>query len=295
MSASLRYLAVSLLLGLIAVWASENLFWIVPAADLTIPVLLMMWGVYSFGAAAALSAVLLTGVSGLWAAFLGGAIMGYLVEGGFVSTIYDAFPVQLVWTPLAWHALITGGLFVGLARTRLPPLMAIAVWGGAAVAGVAWALYWPTEHAALPTASALAIYLVAPAVLAVMAQYGLDRLLPLARPPLAVLLVAPVGMALLWLAQSIFAPSILRLAIWPCLALMVWLMYRHRGGESWGARDLPLWQRLLPILPPIAIALAAPPLWAAYGAQTTNVPFALGTGAAALALVIAALVRRPRP
>jgi hypothetical protein len=289
---TLRYLAASLLLGLIVVWASENMFWIVPPDDLTLLTLGLTWGMYTVASAAALSAVILTGVSGLWAAFLGGAVMGYLIEGTVVSTIYDAFPLQLIWTPLAWHALISGGLFVGLARVALRPVTAVAIWTAAAVVAVAWALYWPLEHAVLPSHTALAFYLVAPAALAVAAHAGLDRLLPLAPPPRWVLLVAPLALALLWLAQTIAAPSPLRLALFPCLALVIWLMHRRGLGAGWGSTRLPLWQRLLPLLPALAVTVAAPPLWTAYGAQPTNIPFALATGLASLALLVRAALRR---
>jgi hypothetical protein len=290
---TLRYLASALCLGLIAVVASENLFWMIPPPDLTPAGLVLAWLVYSLVAAAALSAVLLLGASGLWAAFLGGALLGYGTEGIVVGTIYEAFPAQLVWTPLAWHALVTGGIFLGLARTTLGAGTALLLWSAVAAAAVLWALYWPTERTTLPSHGDLAVYLVLPSVLLVAAHLALDRLLPHVPPRRSVLLAAPVLLALAWVAGTFLAPSWQRLAIWPCVALVLLALRRRAPGAGWGG-GLPLWQAALPLLPATAVTLMAPPLWAALGPVPTNVPFALATSLAALALLLRALLLRSR-
>lgn len=41
------------------------------------------------------------------ALFLAGSIYGWLIEGVIMQTMYDAFPWQISFTALAWHALIT--------------------------------------------------------------------------------------------------------------------------------------------------------------------------------------------
>jgi hypothetical protein len=91
-----KYAAVVASLGLIATWGSENFFWSAPPDDLTLLGLLITWIAYTVCVAAALSAVLMSGVRGWPALFLGGAIMGWLVEGVVVGTMYEAFPFQLV-------------------------------------------------------------------------------------------------------------------------------------------------------------------------------------------------------
>lgn len=42
-----------------------------------------------------------------WAVFLCGALYGWLLEGVLVQTMYDAFPIQISFTGLAWHSLIS--------------------------------------------------------------------------------------------------------------------------------------------------------------------------------------------
>ncbi len=210
--------------------------------------------------------------------------------------MFDAFPFQLVWTPLAWHALITGGVFIGLARMPMRAGRAVAVWGAVSLAAVAWALYWPSEREVLPGAGALAVYLLLPPVLCIPALLVLDRIL-------AAGLSAPRG------SDGGAGPSgagmdcghghgpVARAARpWPCVALVLWAMYRRadQGGQGVWGRPMPGWQRALPLLPPLAVTVAAPPLWATHGAVATNVPFALATGLASLILLIVALAARPR-
>lgn len=43
-------------------------------------------------------------VRSLWALFLVGAAYGWLLEGVIVTTMYDAFPMQVYFTGIAWHA-----------------------------------------------------------------------------------------------------------------------------------------------------------------------------------------------
>ena len=96
---SARYVGLSLVLGGLCVWASENLFWMMPPPGITPLDFGLTVIAYSIAAAVALSAVIWTGVGGIRAAFLGGAIMGYMSEGVIVGTIYEGVPLQLIWTP----------------------------------------------------------------------------------------------------------------------------------------------------------------------------------------------------
>ena len=114
---AVRYVILSIVLGGLSVWASENLFWVMPPPGITPLDFTFTVIAYSIACAVAISAVIWTGIGGMSAAFLGGAIMGYMSEGVIVGTIYQPNPFFLVWTPLAWHALITGGLILGVGRS----------------------------------------------------------------------------------------------------------------------------------------------------------------------------------
>jgi hypothetical protein len=288
----LRYVAVALCVGWIAVWSAENMFWIVPPPDLTVWKLLLTWLAYSWVAAAAVSAVMLTGATGWWAAFLGGAVLGYGIEGIIVGTIYDAFPLQLVWTPLAWHALIVGGVFVGLARMPMQRARAVVLWTLVASGAVVWSLYWPMEREVLPTVGDLALYLVVSGLVAVGAHRALDGLWPVAGVPRAVLWIAPISLLFVWGVGMVLTMEPFRLVIWPCLAVVVWALVRQKPGKGW-APPVSGMQAFLPLLPPVAVTLAAPPLWALTGGLGVNVAFAWTTGFFGLGLLIWAVARRP--
>ncbi len=69
---SLRYAALCLALGVIAVWAGENMFWFIPPEGLGPGDLALTVIAYALACGVALSLVIWTGVRGLPAAFLGG-------------------------------------------------------------------------------------------------------------------------------------------------------------------------------------------------------------------------------
>ena len=118
---AVRYVFLSLVLGGLSVWASENFFWMMPPPGITPLDFALTVIAYSIACAVGLSAVIWAGIGGMPAAFLGGAVMGYMSEGVIVGTIYQPNPFFLVWTPLAWHALITGGVILGPGRGAVGP------------------------------------------------------------------------------------------------------------------------------------------------------------------------------
>ena len=260
---SLHYLILSLVLGAVAVWASENWFWFVPPPDLTLPEFALTIVFYAVAAACALSAVILTGVRGWPAAFLGGAIVGYMSEGVIVGTIYDEFPIYLVWTPLAWHALLAGGIVFGLGRAGWSTGRLVLLWLAFGLFGAFWGQYWTLERQILPGVGSLAIYLLASGLLVVGAQLVLDRIGELPRPPLWLLLLAPGIAGLLWLWQTVtgFVPQ--RLALPLVVLLILWIMrrlgLRSEGGTSLGQSGG--WRHGLFLIAPLVAVAVAPPLW----------------------------------
>lgn len=262
-----RYTLLSLLLGGLTVWGSENLFWSMPSADLT-P---LGWGLtvlaYAVAAAVALSAVVWTGVGGWPAVFLGGAILGYMSEGVIVGTIYQPSPPLffLVWTPLAWHALITGGVAFGLGRAgaALGPWRMALVWATYGLFGAFWAQYWVAERSDLGATLALAIYLIGCGLVVVLAHVVMDRVGTLPRPKPWVLWIAPGIAAAVWVAQWIADPNPMRVVLPLILALILWTM-RRLGDPSRPVslgEPVPVWQHGLFLIAPALVVLLAPMGW----------------------------------
>ncbi len=300
-----RYWMAAAALGLAATWGSENLFWSAPPSDLSALGLALTWAAYSLCAAAALSAVLWSGLQGWRAAFLGGALLGWLVEGVVVATMYAAFPFQVVWTPMAWHALVTGVGVVGVGRMagRWSPLRVTAAWTALGAGAGAFALWWPVERDDLPTGWAavaqLGGYLVLLGLAVPAAQLSLDRLGTLTAPSRRTLLVAPGLLGVLWLLRVVLAPSPFYLALPLVLLLTLWAM-RRLGSPGrpleLGAAARP-WTHLLFLVAPAVATLVATVGWTVTDGLPTNALVALVTCAAALWLyggsVRAAVRRRP--
>jgi hypothetical protein len=287
----LRYMAVSLALGFIATWASENMFWIVPPDGISVPDWLMTWVAYSIGAACALSMVLWSGAGGWAAVFLGGAVLGYLLEGIVVGTIYDAFPFQLVWTPVAWHALITGGLILGGGLAPLSLGRRVLLWLTAGVLFTVWSLFWPLERPVLPGPDGLLVYLALPAVGVAVALWLIGRL-GRPEPRRWVLWVAPVLALAVGVIQAVTFPTPLR-AVLPVLLLALWWLMRRAGPGPWAARQ-PLWRHLPVLIVPVMVAFGAPSLWAILESVDVSLPFAVTAGLAGLGLMARIALRGPR-
>ena len=264
----LRYVFLSLVLGGLSVWASENLFWTMPPLDITPLVFTNTVIFYSIACAVAISAVIWTGVGGMPAAFLGGAIMGYMAEGVIVGKIYqtEAFPFFLVWTPLAWHALFSAGVVLGLGRAgeRLGPLRMALIWGAVGLVGAYWAQYWPSERDVLPDFWLIAVYVLGLGLLVPLAHVVMDRMGQMPRPPGWVLWVAPVFAALFWGWQTVAEMNPYRLVIFVLLGLILWIMRRLGQRDtpvSFGA-SVPVWQHGLFLIAPLITVLLAPMGWA---------------------------------
>ncbi len=287
MREGMGYAVAALCLGWIAVWAGENLFWTTPAPDLRLLDLLSTLAAYSVAAGAALSAVIWSGLGGWRAAFLGGALLGFQIEGAVVGTMYDAFPAQLVWTPLAWHALISGLVVLGggMALARGPLWRQVAGLAALGVFGAVWGLYWPLEGKVLAGMAGLAIYLGVAGAGVGLALGVLSRF-PVLHPGRWWLWVAPVVMVALWLLGSVLSPDPVRL-VWPgMVGATVWAMARlGRGGEGVGFGPPLPWARCgMVVLAPVVTVLLVVPGWALLGGVAVNVPVALVTGTAGLGL-----------
>lgn len=262
---SLRYLLLSLVLGALCVWGSENFFWMMPPPGITVPDFILTVVAYAVAAAVALSALIWAGTGGLPAAFLGGAIVGYMSEGVIVGTIYQPVPplFYLVWTPLAWHALITGGVILGLGRVGLSPGRRLALWAVLGLAGAYWAQFWPSERGGLPDPGLFAAYVLGLGLLVPLAQVVMDRMGQMPRPQPWVLWLAPGLAALVWAAQGVAEMNPYRLVLIAILALLLWVMRRlgGPGAVSFGLA-VPVWHHLLFLTAPLIVVVLAPLGWA---------------------------------
>lgn len=258
----------------------------------------MTWIAYALASAVVLSAVALCGIGGIRAVFLGGVLLGYLIEGVIVDELYLAFPFQLVWTPMAWHALITGVCVFGLGRAApfwplWRHLLALVLLG---VFGATFASFWPSERGVMPPGDLVLFYLAGVAFVVPAAHLLLDRIGRVPRPPALVLLLAPMLALIVWLAKSAADPRLERLAFPLVILLTLWAMRRLGGpGPVAFGRPAPVWRHLLFPLAPAITALIAVPVWENMGALPGNIVVAVLTVSLSLGWWLFLLWRAARP
>lgn len=135
--------------GFILYAFSEPVFWARYQVGVDIPVeWAITWLVYSIMAYAFLATVALSRARSMEALFLCGALYGWLDEGVVVRTMYENFPLQVAWTGLAWHALISVMFGWGLLRFSLQTNRISRVWLLSTAAGIIWgmwAIFWWVE------------------------------------------------------------------------------------------------------------------------------------------------------
>lgn len=285
LGATVRSWAAALTLGLILFFFSETVFWgrpdRAPLSDL-----LITWCAYSVLAAALLYALTLFMVRSAPALVLCGALYGWLVEGVLAGTLYDAFPLQVSWTGLAWHDLLSVcsgwyGLSWALRRgTRHTALVAAGLgvfWG-------TWAVMWwqPAEGGVVTPLPAFAAHAMMQGSLVLLAFVLLPRLLrptsftsAWGRRLLGVLLA-------FWFAVVILPQRPLALLIAPPLFMLtVRALRRSRTRPDTGTNVVALmhqpvsWARagLLLLMPGCAVVIYALFLWGGYLVPTNIVIF----------------------
>ncbi len=178
MRSALRRLALAGATGAIFVVYSERMFWSewrpVDNAGATTAT----WVVYSVAAWACLLLIRHFRARSLAAMMMIGAVLGWLVEGVFAMTFFGVadmpFPITIVWTGLAWHALIAVLLgWYGMQLALLRSLRhSLALGAALGLLWGVWALFWEREAPPVPWPPFLLHASVATLVLAVAFRAG---------------------------------------------------------------------------------------------------------------------------
>lgn len=257
----MRALGLWLGLGLILSAASELMFWPVPVRDIA-----LLAAIYGLAAVLPMLVLDRAGAFGWPAIALAGGLFGLLVEGVVVQQVYLEMPFSLVWTPLAWHGLLSVGVVVVGLRMALCAHgvgVSVAVCAAIGVFAALWAGYGWTEFGraegrtenALPFAAQIT---VATAMI-LLGHVVLDRL-PAAAPPRWMLPGLAGIAACLWAVTWAvpFFPASLSV---PLLGgVSAWAIGRLGAGPDHGrgfGRVAPVRYLALVLVPGVAIPLEA--------------------------------------
>lgn len=279
-------------LGLVTFTMSESVFWggmSAAYADLGVLVALLAYTIVVIASLYALERLRPTGWQGV---FLTGALVGWVIEGTVVNTVYLELPVSISWTGLAWHALLSVlGAWVLLPRM----LESRWRWAGAVGLGLAWG-GWSSamqlDRGGLEAPTTFALYVVVATTLLGLGLRGWlrhrsDHVVPRWLGRTAVILA---------LATYAFQLSMtpLALVLVPLVGGALWLMHRRSEPDS---APVHLTGPSAPPLAPLAVMAATAVLvQATLGAAIAPVAAAIvyfGTIVAGFAL-LAGCMRRIR-
>jgi hypothetical protein len=251
-----------LALGYILMFYSESLFWAHVRPGQSLSERMITWLVYSIVAYVFLSVLARFRVFSVWALFLAGAVYGWLLEGLIVQTAYEALPLSISFTGLAWHALIT--ILVGfylvpraLARGCRAFLLPAAIGLGYGFWAITW---WVEPDGGLTQPLDFAIYAFSTTILLCAAYEIFGRTVPrLFQPSRKADILVSLCLFLYFIFITI--PSApLAAVILPALLAGVFLTLRHnKQVESGGSLldSLPGARQVWPYLGLLAMPLTA--------------------------------------
>lgn len=233
----LRNLALALACGFILFHFSELVFWAHPRPGDSVTNWLSTWAAYSLLAWLFLAAIAGFRVRSVWALYLCGALFGWLAEGVLVQTMYDMFPLQLSWTGLAWHALIS--VWFGWYLLRKSITSNVFWKAGLACAGLGlffgfWGVFWRYEAPAAPASTGtFSLFAVLSTFLLALAYAAYNRL---SRAPLrpSPLLTGVIGtlFVVFFLFVTLPANPWAGLILPPLLALLLLSLWKNRRDET---------------------------------------------------------------
>lgn len=286
-------MVLTLATGYVLFFYSERMFWARLRPEGTAPGMIMTWLVYSALAFFVLLMVNRFKAGDGYSVFLVGAVFGWLVEGVIVQTVYTDFPFGIVWTPLAWHALISVLIGVYLAGKALSEwkirnsilffVLLGAFWGF-------WATYWKVEDGYVVAAGDFAVYAFLSTLPLLPAYAILHRWAPQEFKPTRIE-IGIFAAVLLFFAVFTFLAVPFSVLVLPPLLTAALYPLRRLGRKSFfsGYGHVGTGRYLLPLLMPASALLVYVPLRGVW--FEVNVPVALVTSAVAIALFLKAVYR----
>ena len=294
--ALVRRLMSTLSLGYILFFYSETMFWGRWRPEDTVPEFVITWLIYSVLAFFVLLMVNRFRVGDVCSVFLTGAVFGWLVEGVVVQTVYTGFPFGIVWTPLAWHALISVLAGVYLAEK------ALGEWEGKKAAlffillGIFWgfwASYWKLEDGYAVSLRDFAAYAFLSTIILMAAYAVLNASAPGNFEPRKFEIGAFAAVLLFFGVFTALAVPFSILLLPPLVGIALYALRRLEGKNFFSGH----WKlnggmyAMLLLMPAAALPVytALRDMW-----FEVNVPVALATSGIAIVLLLKALYKALR-
>ncbi len=299
----LRRVGLALATGYILLFFAERMFWSHWRPEDDAGSFLATWLVYSIGAEICLLTIRIFRVRDIWAMFLVGALLGWLVEGVFTMTFFGAggipFPFTIAWTGLSWHALIVvvigwyamhDALRRSFWQTALMSTGLGLFWGG-------WSIFWDTQAPAGTLVAFVTHAFVATAAL-ILAFAALPALQVARIRPSRIERICLAGLVLLYFFGVTVAQfNWIALVTLPPLFAVIFLALRRNASMETRPDFLDIVGQGFPLsrtmaiflMPAIACAIHEGCRIAELSAQTNLVVFAVTLPAGAIGFVVSAV------
>lgn len=215
---------------------SEHLFWARPGPWATVQGFLPTFLAYFAATYLFLVTIACFRVRSGAALFLAAAIYGWLLEGVIVQTMYDDFPLNLSFTGLAWHALLSvmlGWVILPACLSRGPLRRSIVLAAAIGACYGLWSLWWWTIEPPPAAPRDFTAYTLV-LTLALMLSYGLAPRLGLrAFQPSRLEIGMLVALAVTWsIAVTVPAQPLSLIVLPPLAALLLAALTRNRRREA---------------------------------------------------------------
>lgn len=226
-----KRMLVALSAGYILMYYSELVFWSKYNPAQNSPLGLMFtYLVYVIVTYIFLSVVTEFKVRSVWALFLAGAVYGWLIEGLFAQTLYESFPLQVAWTGLAWHALISvmiGWYYVTdvLLQNNYRKTIVVSILIGLFYGF--WAVYWWLEEGTITPLSEFSFYAVITGLILIGSYWFFNTLRPDPFRPSRIEGLTLTGIVLFWFIFATVRIQPAALIILPPLFLFLYVGLRR--------------------------------------------------------------------
>ncbi len=221
--------------GYVMYYFSECLFWTRPT-ETFLGGYVVGWLLYTFLTFVLFTVVRRFRVRSLGALFLAGSVYGWLIEGVIMQTMYDAFPWQLSFTGLSWHALIT--VMIGWFYTRSVlfenrPVKTLLLACGLGVFYALWSFNAWIQTGEVTSLSVYAAFAFISTSLLVISYAVLDKLpVPISQPGRWEIAGPAVLLGVYYVGVTVVSRPISLVILPPLLILTYLALRRNRQTET---------------------------------------------------------------
>ncbi|MGD2247586.1 MAG: hypothetical protein PVF58_04210, partial [Candidatus Methanofastidiosia archaeon] len=233
MKAFVHRVLLALSAGYILIYYSEFMFWAKFTGSGPIE-WLVTYLLYCVATYVLLGVITTFQVRSVYAVFLAGAVYGWVIEGVIVQTMYEDFPLQISFTGLAWHSLISvllGFYYVNYVliqnnfKKTICTMVFIGVFYGF------WSVCWWVEEGVITPVFEFFVYTIITTVPLVVAHWSFINLLPVSFTPTKIEWGTLLGILGFFFVVTVYIVPFAAIILPPLMGLVLVTLKRNNRIE----------------------------------------------------------------